>query len=299
MILNLLLAATAFAAPQPAGVIVMAHGGDAAWDRAVHDTVAPLESRLPVELAFGMADPESLQAAVTRLESRGVRRIAVVRLFINGESFLTRTRKILGVEPGAPPKPAAEPGHEHHGHGGQGGHRHGDPDSMPLWRVETKSRIVVDAEGLVDSELAGRILAERAAALSRDPANEAVLVLAHGAGDEAENDRWRARMERFTETIRGERAFRDVRAETLREDWPESRRAAEARIRGYVAAGAKSGGAIVVPFRVYGFGPYAEVLKGLTYASDGLGLIPHTLVGQWVSERVTATFEKAGWTDAL
>lgn len=40
--------------------------------------------------------------------------------------------------------------------------------------------------------------------------------------------------------------------------------------------------AIVIPFRVQGFGPYAEVLQGLEYLADGRGLVPDTEVTAWV-----------------
>jgi hypothetical protein len=74
-----------------------------------------------------------------------------------------------------------------------------------------------------------------------------------------------------------------VRVETLREDWPAKRKAAEARIRGFVKKAARRGGrAIVIPYRIQGFGPYAKVLDGLTYAADGQGLIPSAEVEQWV-----------------
>lgn len=296
------LASRLAAAPaQPAaGVLVMAHGGDSEWDRAVHEAVAPLEGRAPVELALGMADADALQAAIARLEARGVRRIAVVRLFMSGDSFLARTRKILGLEPGAPPKP--KDAAEAHAHGGPSGHdgpprgqRFHDPDTMPLWRVATRSRIVLDETGLLDSDIAARILAERAATLSKDAARESLLLLGHGHGDEAENARWLERMERVAAKVREAKPFREVRVETLREDWPARRRESEARIRAFVARAAKDGSALVVPLRLYGFGPYAETLKGLAYESDGLGIVPHPLVGDWLVERTAELFKRAGW----
>ncbi|HEX4339134.1 MAG TPA: hypothetical protein VH062_24670 [Polyangiaceae bacterium] len=36
------------------------------------------------------------------------------------------------------------------------------------------------------------------------------------------------------------------------------------------------------------FGPYADVLKGLTYVSDGRGLIPHEEVTAWLERQATA-----------
>ena len=43
---------------------------------------------------------------------------------------------------------------------------------------------------------------------------------------------------------------------------------------------------IVLPFRVQGFGPYAKVLEGLEYVSDGQGLIPHAEVGKWIEQQI-------------
>ncbi|KGM57044.1 hypothetical protein N799_12680 [Lysobacter arseniciresistens ZS79] len=80
--------------------------------------------------------------------------------------------------------------------------------------------------------------------------------------------------------------FRRVKVETLREDWPEEREAAEARIRGFVARAAQEDGrAIVIPFRVQGFGPYGRVLEGLDYAANERGLVPNAQVREWVDRQ--------------
>lgn len=271
------------------GVLVMAHGGAPDWNQTVEDAVKPLQAELPLEVAFGMADPATIQEAVTRLEAQGVGRIAVVRLFISGDSFKERTEKILGLRPGAPPRPPDD--HGHHG----GGHHHGghgDPDSMPLWRVESKSKFLMSGEGLMDSSRMGSILAERAEALSRDPARESVLILGHGPGDEEENRRWLERIDHLAGSVRAALPFLDVRVDTLREDWPEARLPAEARIRRYVQEQTAKGAVIVIPFRLSGFGPYAEVLEDLSYVSDGKGLLPHPEVTEWIRDQVRRLAEK-------
>jgi hypothetical protein len=59
-----------------------------------------------------------------------------------------------------------------------------------------------------------------------------------------------------------------------------------ARIRAFVTEAARDGGrTIVIPFRVQGFGPYAEVLAGLEYVADGIGLVPHVHVTRWLAEQ--------------
>jgi len=165
------------------GVLVMAHGGREAWDAGVLETVAPLREQYPLEVAFGMADASTIQDAVDRLESRGVTDIAVVRLFISGESWYERTAQILGLQPGAPPRP--EPMHhegEEEGHG------------MAFWRIDSTARFTMSEPGLADAEPMADVLMDRAMALSEEPAREEVLVLAHGTGDDAEDRRWLEKM---------------------------------------------------------------------------------------------------------
>lgn len=293
MLAALLLAAcagreTRLQAAMPAhddfGVLVMAHGGPPEWNAAVEVALAPLREEQPLEVAFGMADAVSLQEAVARLEAQGVRRIGVVRLFVSGESWYERTGQILGLEPGAPPRPEPKATGDHHGqHGHHGGHR------MEFWRLRSGAAYALTRDGLLDAPGMGEVLAARARALSRDPSREDVLILAHGPGDDDENRRWLARLDERAGAVRAALPFRRVAVETLREDWPEARAEAERRIRAFVERAASEGGqALVIPFRVHGFGPYAEVLQGLDYRADGTGLLPHPAVVEWVRHQAAA-----------
>lgn len=269
----MLAAAPARAQSSDFGVLVMAHGGSPEWNTSVETMLAPVARDYPLEIAFGMADAVSLQDAVTRLEARGVSRIAVVRLFVSGESWHERTEQILGLRPGAPARPAQG---ANAGHGAHGGH------SMEFWRVSTNAHFAVSTEGLMDAREMGEVLVERARALSQSPANESVLVIGHGPETDAENERWLQLIGARAESLRGH-GYRDVHVETLREDWPDKRAASEARIRTYVQEHSQGDGrVIVVPYRLSGFGPYARVLEGLEYASDGRGLIPSAEVEHWV-----------------
>lgn len=262
------------------GVLVMAHGGRSEWNREVEAMLAPLRQDYPLEIAFGMADPVTMQEAVRRLEAQGVGRIAVVRLFISGESWRERTEQILGIRPGAPPKPATQASG---GHGEHGGH------SMDLWRIETSASFALSSEGLAAAPEMGSVLADRVRALSRDPRGESVLILAHGPEDDAENQRWIRQIDARADKVRDLAPFRQVRVETLREDWPETRKTSEARIRSFVEEANREGGhAIIIPYRIQGFGPYADVLRGLSYVSDGRGLLPSAKVEQWVRRQVEA-----------
>lgn len=274
--------------PNDFGVLVMAHGGSEEWNDGVLEAVRPLADEYRLEVAFGMADAASLQEAVTKLETRGITRIGVVRLFISGDSWYERTRQILGLVDGAPARPDAAQDRDH----ASAAHH-----SMEFWRVETDASFTLTREGLAEARQMGRVLADRARHLSVDPEHEDVLILAHGPESDSENDRWLANMDAHAEAVRETLPFRRVRVDTLREDWPEERELAEQRIRTFVQTSLDEGArTIVIPFRVHGFGPYAEVLDGLNYIADGRGLLPHEAVTEWI--RVQAESLRAGWRTA-
>jgi hypothetical protein len=261
------------------GVLVMAHGGSEEWNQGVLDAVEPLRNDYVIEVAFGMADAKSMDVAVTRLEELGVHRIGVVRLFVSGESWYERTEQIFGLVEGAPVRPASD---EHAGHGGgPGGH------SMEFWRIDSEASFALTTEGLSEADPMGAVLADRARELSRSPESEDVLILAHGPGDDAENERWIANIEARAIPVAEALPFRRVEVQTLREDWEGKRQAAEERILAFVQrAMEEDGQAIVIPYRVQGFGPYADVLEGLDYTSDGRGLVPHENVTNWIESQI-------------
>lgn len=194
----------------------------------------------------------------------------------------------------APPAGSAAPsGHDPHAGGAHGAHAgHGGGHgghSMAYYRVDTHSTYALSLHGLADADGMGTILADRAAALSKAAPKEDVLILAHGPGDDGENGRWIAKLDARAGAIRTRAPFRRVQVETLREDWPDKRAAAETKIRAFVErAKAEGGTAIVIPFRVQGFGPYADVLHGLDYTADKKGLIPHAEVTKWIEREIVA-----------
>ncbi|MES3006828.1 MAG: hypothetical protein V4751_03555 [Pseudomonadota bacterium] len=276
------------------GVLVMAHGGSLEWNQGVLDTVAPLTEEYTLEVAFGMADAVSMQEAVARLEERGADRIAVVRLFISGESWYERTEQILGMKEGAPDRTAATAAvDEHAGHTMPAATdvATGQPaamgHSMEFWKIDTEARFALSKPGLAEAEEMSEVLLARAAALSKNPTQEDVLILAHGPGDDAENARWIAYIEERVARLRTDHPFRSVKVATLREDWEEKRVGAEQEVRAFVDNAKATGGtAIVIPYRVHGFGPYAEVLEGLDYVADEQGLIPHAGVTRWIAGQI-------------
>ncbi len=256
------------------GLLVMAHGGTESWDAAVLDSVDALREQFPVEVAFGMADAGSLEESVRNLEQQGVDHVGVVRLFISGESWLERTQQILGMQEGAPSKAEWE---------ANAANRPRMRMPMGFWQIETELNFHLSNEGLADADEMDGVLLSRLTNLSRDPAKEVALVLAHGPADDDEDERWISKISERTILAKQRLGLQDIKVFTLREDWAPKREEAERLIRAYVEKAQADGfNALVVPYRVQGFGPYAEVLAGLDYQADQMGLLPHDNVDMWI-----------------
>ena len=259
------------------GVMVMAHGGSEEWNAHLAEATEPLQDSHPVEIALGMADAGSIEEAIRRLESRGVNHVGVVRVFVSGESWYDRTLQILGVREGAPPRPDQERLEEI---------RANMRMPMGFWKIDTDLAFHVSIDGLADAGEVDEVVTARIRALSSNPENEVVAVVAHGTGDDAENQRWLEKIMQRTRDAGERLGMREIRVFSLREDWPEKRREAEEEIRAYIEqANSHELTPIVVPFRLQGFGPYERVLEGLDYRADRLGLLPHENVGLWISNQ--------------
>lgn len=277
-----------------AGVLVMAHGGNPEWDAGVLETLEPLRDKYPLEVAFGMADAYSLQEAVAKLEHQGVTDIAVVRLFISGESWYQRTRQILGLEAGAPAREVTAADHQGHNqhanHGETSDSAAANAHSMhrmEFWQLESDARFRMTREGLADAAGMSEVLLTRAQALSKNPADEDIVILAHGPEDDGENERWLSAISERTDLLQQHGGFNTIHVATLREDWPDKRELAQQQVRDFIAASRAAGRTpIVIPYRVHGFGPYAQALDGLDYVSDGKGLIPHPAVTRWIEDQI-------------
>ena len=264
------------------GVLVMAHGADSGWNQNVLDAVKLSEALVPTSVAFGMANPYTLKQGLEELRDQGVSQVALVRMFLSGESFLEQTEYLLGLSDTRPSQfvlmgPAAA-----------------DPEARtPL--VHSMD-IATHQFGLLESRHVGSIASDRAAVLSSDPRQEAVLLIAHGMGDEQANERVLSWMRTLADSLSGE-GYADVEVATLREDWREQRIEAEAHIRRYVEEWSREHQVLVIPMRLSGFGPYAEVLTGLQYEA-GEGLLPHAMIGQWVLDTANSVACSAGWNPA-
>jgi len=293
-LLLLLLASPLHAAPAPYGILLLAHGGDPSWNGEIAKLRDQVDAKVPTETALGMADVDSLQAAVDRLEKRGVKRVVAVPLFVQSKSeVLDQTRYALKLadKPSASLKAAYERMAAAHGaHAKRDGHAHARPGhghghSMEFSTKQVSSRApLAMSPALDDHKLVGRILAERAKTLSKEPAKESLVLVAHGPVDDAAMPAWRDSTSALCAKIKG--GFKSCSFGLLRDDAaPEIRAAAVAELRENVSAA--KGKAIVLPVLIARGGIEKKIerdLKGLEYAWDGKTLMPHDGFDAWVLE---------------
>lgn len=277
------------------GILLLAHGGDPSWNAEVEKLRASVDAKAPAEAALGMADPESLQAAVERLQARGVRRIAAVPLFVSSNSeVLDQTKYALKLAD--KPSEALRLGFERMAKAHAGAHAHHGAGAMPaghrmefsLARVDAKVPVAMTA-ALDDDELVASILLERAKGLSKDAKGETVILVAHGPFDDEAVAAWQGALDRLAARVRKEGGFKAAGAALLRDDSaPEVRSAAVMRLRKAVEyAGGK---ALVVPVLIARGGIEKKIetdLKGLKYAWDGKTLMPHDGFDSWVLRRAS------------
>lgn len=273
------------------GIVLMAHGGSATWNATVSDLRAKVDARVPTEVALGMATRATIQSAVDRLIERAVREIVAVPLFVSSHSsVIESTKYLLGARADAPPdlavfarmshgpRPTAGAAPEHGEHAAPADGTRPVQSSVPI-RV---------GKALDDHPIVADILVSRASAISRDPAHEAVVLVAHGPVPDADNALWLEDMNRLAVRVRAAVPFAKVEAITVRDDAPAPvREVATADLRALVTRLSSGGGSrvLIVPLLLSYGGIEAGIrkrLEGLDYTMASQGIMPDDRVLQWV-----------------
>ncbi len=276
-------AAAAGQAEKTAGILILAHGGKEAWNTTVTRLATAIDPQIPTEVAFGMASRPEIQSALDRLKARGVQDITAVPLFISSHSsVIESTRYLLGLRPDAPPDLAIFAKMNHGSHGGAtahapapapaaaagGGHEgHHMPAMDNTAPVTTSARIRM-APALDAHKTVAEILITRARAISKTPASEVAILVAHGPVPEEDNERWLANMRIRAGQVAKDVPFARVDYLTVRDDAPEPiRGAATAELRKTVEkATAEGHRVLIVPLLL----SYGGIEQGIRKRLEGL-----------------------------
>ena len=263
------------------GVVVMAHGATVPYNIAVETSIQPLKKRYLVEMAYGMGDPLAIQDAISKLELKGVKRIIFVRMYPLSDHFKEKTDYILGIEKNLPE------GYKETFYTNQ---------APPQVRA---SAVIKTFGGYEEDPLIGGIHSERIKEVSKNPAEETIILLAHGSKKDETDNAWRKAMQTHLDRIQRQSTipFKKVVALTLREDWPEKRKTAIEKIKNEIALGNKTGKVIIISDRLYGSGPYKNFLKGIEYEMNHKGLAPHSNLTTWLEEGIKRVIKEGFSTE--
>lgn len=275
------------------GILLLAHGGNSEWNERVTAMAGQIERTAPTEVAFGMATRANIQGAIDRLTARGVTEIVAVPLFISSwSSVITSTEYLLGqrAEPPATLAVFAKMSHSTGGHGstnhGEGHNGHEATDATSPVKSTVPVRMT---QALNDHPIVAEILTTRARSISRDPASEAVVIVAHGPNEDDQNRRWLADMASLAQRVSTAGEFASVDYLTLRDDAPKAvRDEATTALRTLVAKRAGEERRVLVVPLLLSFGGIErglrERLDGLSYTMPEAGLIPDDRLVKWVLE---------------
>lgn len=269
------------------GVLLLAHGGNKEWNANVRDIAAEVNKTEPTEVAFGMADRATLQEGIDKLTGRGVTQIVAVPLFVSSHSsVIEATKYLLGLRPEAPP----ELMHFAMDHGG------GDSPSLGVDKgaagtlKTTPVRCAVPlrmAAALDRHPILAEILTARAEAISREPAHEVLVLVAHGPNENAENELWLADLRAVAKLIEAKRPFAMVEVTTVRDDADAPiREQATRQFRSIVSAANERGYRVLVAPVLLSYGGIEngirQRLDGLEHVMSPNGLLPDPRVSEWV-----------------
>lgn len=299
------------------GILLLAHGGKAAWNEEVKKIAAKVSEKVPVEVAFGMATKANIQGAIDKLNARGVTEIVAVPMFVSSHSsVITSTQFLLGLRPDAPAdlEIFAAMSHGSEGHGGHGAapaqtgsHNGSAGDGGATTKVESHENhksaedlqkadpmkpVVSKASirwtrALDNHPIVEDILLSRAKSISETPANEVVVVVAHGPVKDDENQKWLADMNELVGAMRKHGNFKRIEYMTVRDDAPPPiRNKATAELRAIVEkATLENSRVLIVPLLLSYGGIEAGVQKrldGLTYTMCKQALLPDERLVKWV-----------------
>jgi len=261
------------------GILLLAHGQHGAgghgahahhadapsnpWNANVDAVAAVLDKKVPTEVAFGMAEPDSIQAAIDRLQKRGVTHIAAVPLFVSSHSpIIGNTRYILGLD--------------------QTLARHTSLTTLERARIKAK---VAMSQALDAHPYVSEILLDRARTLTANPKETAVVLIAHGPNAEEENNLWLKDMATHAAYLREKGGYVAVEVLTHRNDAPPDIKAkAREDFRTRVSQSGRTRSVVVVPLLMSAGGIEGQVqddLEGLSFRFAE-PLLPHPNITRWV-----------------
>ena len=251
------------------GVLILSHGVGENSDRILKEALVPVSSRYPTAIGFGMAMMQSayLQSAVDDLVARGASTIVLVPNGTTTEyNSLTRQWKyIFDIDDTA-------------------------STYLDVPKIKSDARFVMTSH-FADHELITDILFDHTMEVSKDPANEVVILVAHGPEEIDDNGPDLAILDAHRERIAARASFADVKLINLQDDAiPPVRESNVRTLRRWVQQADKKGQTpIVVALAAASHGVQTHIiqdLRGLDYVYAERGMAEHPKYVQWIASVV-------------
>ena len=260
------------------GTVIVAHGGGPEWNAQVHDVATLVRTGGPVQVSFLMgaeARTTRFQDAVATLEAQGVSEIVIVPMLVSSHSGHYQQIRYLAGEVDSLGTTMMH-------------HLHMAGIDRPAAKVPMRL-----AKAMDDSPEIARVLAARARALARAPAEQALFIIGHGPNSAEDNAEWMRNLRRIADSVRVSSGFRDVKLGLVRDDAPAPVRAEAVQgIRETIELqhALTQRDVVVVPVLVSTGSVSREKLPkdlaGLPIVYDGTALLPHEAMARWVERRV-------------
>ncbi len=292
------------------GLLVMAHGGSPTWELSVKNAVVPLHQNYIVEIAFGMADPMTMQEGINKLEKQGVKTIVIIPLFISSHSpILRQAEYLLGIRK----ELADEPLLMDHGHststtGTNSGHSHSGSSEKYSGEENTTRTLdplvyhakIILTKPLDADSLVARTLYENIQLFSKAPESETLILVAHGPNSDEDNKGWLGNLDSLAKQIQVRKIketgkpYRKILFATVRDDADKKvYNEAKQKLRVMVETANKEGTTIIVPVVLATGGIEKGIqkrLEGLNYVWVNKALLPSVNITKFIENSViTAT----------
>jgi hypothetical protein len=253
------------------GVLILSHGVGENSDRMLKESLDPVSSEQPTAIGFGMAMMTSthLQSAVDDLVERGAKKIVLVQ---NGTTtdYNTLTRQwkyIFGLGEEA--------------------------TYLEVPVVEADVEFIL-AEPFADNPLVTDILYDHVKEVSKNPANEVVIIVGHGPEDNEDNEPDLAILSAHVDRIAAKNEFADVKIINLQDDAiPPIRKSNVKRLRRWITKATDDGqDVIVVAIAAASHGVQTHIrqdLRGLDYTFADKGMSEHPKYIEWIAVAIENT----------
>lgn len=271
------------------GVLVLAHGAGKEWNEAVLRAVDEVSGNYQKEVAFGMGDAGTIQPKINALQSRGIKRIVVVPLFLSSSSEMYRhIEYVLGLrkEPDALFLVLMENAPEHtHGH-------MLDLTAQVKFSVPYRMATAINYEQLIAA-----ILEERIRSIRFDPARTSFFLLAHGPVSEEDNRGWFFLLSRYIEFLEKRFSHTKFLAFTFRDDAPAfiKKRAIHEIRNAAMYENAQRREVIALPFLLAPGGREMELEKILNNCRCRVHrqtLLPHRNISRLIERKVQSALSR-------